>query len=348
MQSGALRMKGFVPPTKRPMSAAKVCSIGSVGMNSSPRQKFRKGDQTRRMWTPREEEIMAVTLLELVARGWKSDNGFRAGYLTKIEDSIRAEFPDSDIRGNPHVNSKISAWNKSYGSLRNILSRTGIGFNSDGKHKIEYDDEQWEQIVQADKEAKFMRPKSWPLWDTWKIVFGNDRAGGGGAEQLDGAAAGARSQQSGGSQSNDNYYYPSFDDFSPGASIPVNDIPDVNDHVSGQSEQGTSANKASSLKGKNVSGDTAMTEFLANLHSETNARLEVISSRIGYEFDLAKAREDVFEKLCTVDGLTLAQRYQLCNILGDKPQRLHIFTCMPEAARLGYVLMLIDENRRGI
>lgn len=56
----------------------------------------------------------------------------------------------------------------------------------------------------------------------------------------------------------------------------------------------------------------------------------------------------MFEKLCTVDGLTLAQRYQLCNILGDKPQRLHIFTGMPEAARLGYVLMLIDENRRGM
>lgn len=61
--------------------------IGSVGMNSSPRQKFRKGDRTRRMWTPREEEILAETLLELVARGWKADNGFRAGYLTKIEDS---------------------------------------------------------------------------------------------------------------------------------------------------------------------------------------------------------------------------------------------------------------------
>ncbi|KAG6436949.1 hypothetical protein SASPL_101855 [Salvia splendens] len=257
MQSGALRMKGFVPPTKRPRYAATDGGIlmeGSVGMNSSPRQKFRKGDRTRRMWTPREEEILAATLLELVARGWKSDNGFRAGYFTKIEDSIHPKF-------------------------------------------------------QADKEAKFMRPKSWPLWDTWKSIFGNDRAGGGGAEQLDGAAAGARSQQFGGSQSNDNYYYPSFDDFSPGASVPVNDIPDVNDHVSGQSEQGTSANKASSLKGKNDSGDTAMMEFLANLHSETNARLEVISSRIGYEFDLDKAREDVFKKLCTVDGLTLAQRY---------------------------------------
>ena len=123
--------------------------IASVGMNFSPRQKFRKGDRSRRMWTPREEEILAASLLELVARGWKSDNGFRSGYQSKIEDSFRAEFPDSDIKGTPHINSKISAWKKSYGLLRSILSRTGIGFNSDGKYKIECDDEQWEQIVQV-------------------------------------------------------------------------------------------------------------------------------------------------------------------------------------------------------
>lgn len=117
--------------------------------NDTPRKKFRKGDRTRRMWTPREEEILAATLLELVARGWKSDNGFRAGYLTKIEDSLRAEFPNTDLKGTPHITSKISAWKKSYGLLRNILSRSGVGFNTDNEYKIDCSDDQWEQIVQV-------------------------------------------------------------------------------------------------------------------------------------------------------------------------------------------------------
>ncbi|KAG6405491.1 hypothetical protein SASPL_133081 [Salvia splendens] len=48
--------------------------------------------------------------------------------------------------------------------------------------------------------------------------------------------------------------------------------------------------------------------------------------------------------LCDVDGLTLNQRYELYNILGDKPQLLEVFMGMPAHARLGYVLKLIEDN----
>ena len=112
----------------------------------SPRQKFRKGDRSRRMWTVREEEILGACLIDLVARGWKSDNGFRTGYLGKIEDAIRKEFP-KDIKGQPHVTSKLTAWKKSYTSLGKLLARSGVGFNSDNEYKIECDDDQWEAIV---------------------------------------------------------------------------------------------------------------------------------------------------------------------------------------------------------
>ncbi|KAL1540578.1 hypothetical protein AAHA92_24913 [Salvia divinorum] len=87
-----------------------------------------------------------------------------------------------------------------------------------------------------------------------------------------------------------------------------------------------------------------MMEFLANLHVETNSCLDFISARIGYEFDFGKARQEVFDKLGDVDGLTLDQRYELCDILGDKSQRLEVFMGMPVHARLGYVLRLIDHN----
>lgn len=118
-----------------------------AGFSDSPRRKFRKGDRSRRMWIPREEEIMAATLLDLVARGWKADNGFRAGYQQRIEDSIRTEFPNSDIKGNPQVTSRILAWKKHYTSLRGILNRSGVGFTVD--YRIDCDDDQWEQICQV-------------------------------------------------------------------------------------------------------------------------------------------------------------------------------------------------------
>ncbi|KAG6394214.1 hypothetical protein SASPL_144795 [Salvia splendens] len=261
----------------------------TVVLAGSSRQKFRKGDRSRRMWTQREEEILAATLLELVARGWKSDNGFRAGYQTKCEDAIRAEFPNSDL--------------KAYAS------------------------------------------KSWPLWETWKLIFGKDRASGRGSEDLEAAATRMRSQLAGGSQCNENDYYPSFENFIDPNS-PMAGNTDVNDTSSGNGGKEASINKTSSGSRKKESSDAVLMEFLGNLHAETNARLEMISARIGYDFDMGKARQDVFEKLGMVEGLTLPQRYLLCNILGDKPQRLEVFMGMQANARLGYVLCLIDEYRK--
>lgn len=81
----------------------KWCVFFAV-LAESPCQKFRKGERLRRMWTLREEEILATSLLELVARGWKSDNGFHAGYISKNEDSLRAELPNSDLKGTPTYN----------------------------------------------------------------------------------------------------------------------------------------------------------------------------------------------------------------------------------------------------
>ncbi|KAG6406416.1 hypothetical protein SASPL_134016 [Salvia splendens] len=339
--------EGGMSNGKRPMMQSCTGTFSQDGVAVSGRQKFRKGDRSRRIWIFREEEILAATLLDLVAHGWKSDNGFRTGYLTKIEESLRAEFPNCDLRGTPHITSKIGAWKKSYGILRSILSRTGIGFNLHNDFKIDIDDEQWEQIVQANKDAKFMRNKPWPFWEQWKCIFGKDRAGGGGAEQVDAAAEHMRSHLGGGSQCNENDYHPSFDDlpFADG-SVPATASPELNESSSRYTEKEMSTTKGNTLKRKSSSPDTQLFAFLANLHAETNSCLDVIASRIGYGFDMGKARQEVFDKLGTVDGLSLDQRYDLCNILGDKPQRLEVFIGMPASARLGYVMKLIEESRR--
>ena len=86
---------------------------------------------------------------ELVVNGWKSDNGFRGGYLGKLEKVLHAQYPTCGIRTTPHIVSKISAWKKSYNSLQNILQRSGVGFNLNGDHKIDCDNDQWSQIVKV-------------------------------------------------------------------------------------------------------------------------------------------------------------------------------------------------------
>ncbi|KAL1536295.1 hypothetical protein AAHA92_28970 [Salvia divinorum] len=157
-----------------------------------------EGDRTRRSWSAREKEILLWSMKDLVAHGWKSDNGFRSRYLTWAAVVLKWEFPNSRIKDTLHITSKITQWKKSYYTLGLILGRSGVGFNMNGDYKIDCDDDQWSQIVKCVPNARFMRHKSWPLWEDWKYLFGKDRASGAIAEDTyyacDGVAEQTQSQ----------------------------------------------------------------------------------------------------------------------------------------------------------
>ncbi|XP_057803007.1 uncharacterized protein LOC131018298 [Salvia miltiorrhiza] len=145
-----------------------------TGRSDASLSRSNKTGNTRRSWSTREEHVLLSSLKELVANGWKSDNGFRAGFLGKLEDALKKEFPVTDLKATPHINSKIETWKKSYYSLTSMLGNSGIGFNSD--YMIDCDNDLWEQIVKKDPAARSMRHKSWPLFEDWKEIFGKDRA----------------------------------------------------------------------------------------------------------------------------------------------------------------------------
>ncbi|XP_041993493.1 uncharacterized protein LOC121771657 [Salvia splendens] len=196
-----------------------------------------------------------------------------------------------------------------------------------------------------------MRYKSWPYWEAWQCIFGKDRAKGSSSENIDVAATSQRAQMASASQTNENDYHPTFEDFL-GDEIPPNSSGTADKQNSSEAQSGeqqaVSTTKSGGQKRKQPSSDDALMEFLGNLHAQNNSRLETISSRIGYEFDMGKARQEVFDKLGSVDGLTLKQRYYLCNILSDKPQRMEVFMGMPMNAKLGYLLLLLDEERPSV
>lgn len=126
------------------MHTPDLAESGALGRGSVGR-----ADRTRRSWSLREEQILMCTLKDLVVRGWKSDNGFRNGYTTLVEEAIKREFPESDLKASPHVNSKLTQWKRDYYSLSKILDRSGVGFNERGDYKIDVDNDQWEQIVKV-------------------------------------------------------------------------------------------------------------------------------------------------------------------------------------------------------
>lgn len=106
-----------------------------------------KADRSRRCWSAREEAALLSALKELNTNRWKADNGYRAGYLTRLAETIRRDIPITDILPHPHVYSKLTTWKRNYSSLVAMMNRSGVGFNEHGDFKIDCSDEQWAQIV---------------------------------------------------------------------------------------------------------------------------------------------------------------------------------------------------------
>lgn len=113
-------------------------------IGSSSNARFRKASKGRRNWNAEEEDVLLACLKELVATGWKSDNGFRPGYINKLTDMMRVHFPRANIKANPHMVSKLTGWKRNYGSLVGILNRSGVGFNVHGDFTVDADDQTWE------------------------------------------------------------------------------------------------------------------------------------------------------------------------------------------------------------
>ncbi|KAG6433261.1 hypothetical protein SASPL_104869 [Salvia splendens] len=264
-----------------------IGSQGSSGLGRGPRPRV---DRTRRSWTAREEEILVSIMKDLVTHGWKSDNGFRGGYLQRIEEALNREFPRCGLRVASHINSKISQWRKSYSSLSAILGRSGVGFNMNGDFKLDCDDDQWEQIVKRDANARGMRHRSWPLWDDWKVLFGKDRDVGTVAKDTFDAHA----NYAGRTQS-------SQQDVRLGSPVEAGEYSAAN----------PSPQKASSPP-------VGLIEMLGRMQDDTNDRLDKLTNQIGFEFDLSEARKEVIDILSGIPDLTLVQQIDASEIIIDK------------------------------
>ncbi|KAL0438970.1 UNVERIFIED_CONTAM: hypothetical protein Slati_2380000 [Sesamum latifolium] len=69
-------------------------------------------------------------------------------------------FPSSDIKADPHIQSKIHVWKKTYGSLVGMLGRSGFGWNDATNMVVVDDDVVWDNYIKIDPFAKNMRLKS--------------------------------------------------------------------------------------------------------------------------------------------------------------------------------------------
>ncbi|KAI8551052.1 hypothetical protein RHMOL_Rhmol06G0154900 [Rhododendron molle] len=98
--------------------------------------------QSRRLWTNKEEDALLGVLLDVFTGGkFKAENGFKAGFYNDCEKHLLKILPGTDLRAKPNIESKVKYW-------------------------------------KANPKAKGMNGKDFPMFDSWQILFGLDRATG--------------------------------------------------------------------------------------------------------------------------------------------------------------------------
>lgn len=191
-----------------------------------------------------------------------------------------------------------------------------------------------------------MRTKAWPYLEDWKVIFGKDRASGEPAEDMEEARRShGVSETDDANRGYNSDYNVTFDENSPEMPIGYNEATDHGENSTTQSTSiPTSNTKRASRKRKNSDDSDGLLQLLEKLHTETNSRLDNLSARIGYEIDIGKARQAVFEQLGGISGLSDRDRYDLCDIIGKENTRLEIFMGIPPEKKAGYVYRVLEKE----
>ncbi|KAL8482588.1 hypothetical protein ACS0TY_028670 [Phlomoides rotata] len=151
------------------MIPTKIAANSSVHVTG--RGKKKSVPSSRRVWIYEKEMELVCASKELVVRGLKCDNGFKSDYLNLLENILASKFPSTDLKGDPHINSKIHVWKKQYACLKSMLGVSGIGLNSTTYHI--------DALPDADPTTRGLKHKTSPFYNDWLEVTGNDRATGG-------------------------------------------------------------------------------------------------------------------------------------------------------------------------
>ncbi|XP_012842474.1 PREDICTED: uncharacterized protein LOC105962703 isoform X2 [Erythranthe guttata] len=295
----------------------------------------KKMDKRRRSWSMKEEEVLISALRDIVAKGWKCENGFRTGYLRLLERAMLRYFPKTDIRAEPHINSKIHVWKKYHGSLASMFGVSGIVWN-DSTKMIDAQDDAWDTYVQRDTNARTMRYKPWPLYPYWCEIFGKDRVTVATREIAEHFADAVQEMET--NKGKEKEAPPEFGAVFEG-------LDDENELSVCQPQSHDETEKKQSRKKRKTSSECDSDPFVAAINifcDKLDARFEDIARRIGYEYDVSNARKEVYAALGRVPGLSIPQKLTVAKFLVNKNGDLDLFFSLPDKDRVEMVYMILS------
>ncbi|KAL8462785.1 hypothetical protein ACS0TY_033704 [Phlomoides rotata] len=305
--------------------------LGSPIGNDGDKGKITHG---RRCWTKVEEDALNQCLTDIVSDGWKAENGFKAGFQRELEKGVRKLLPGTDIVANPHINSKIHVWKKEYSALSDVLSKSGIGWNSTTSMLDVEDEGVWDAIKRADPSVKGIRFKTWSYYGKWLEVFGKDRATGENAvdpTDLVNEMLRTSAQEQEGDTAEKFMAVPS-------------DKPNVMEDYSVCKPSVSGIKPISKGKKRKVVDQdmSFLVESLGMFMTQSDAKIGDIAREIGSGKEKPIDNNRLNEIMGRIVGLKMADKLKVCDELVQNTNRLDFFMSLTAEEQDEYVWMLLD------
>ncbi|KAL0404389.1 UNVERIFIED_CONTAM: hypothetical protein Sradi_2079700 [Sesamum radiatum] len=301
-------------------------------------------ENSRRTWTHGEEEVLVNALRTIITKGWKSQDGFRSGYLSQLESIMCKHFPNTDIRAGPHINSKIHVWKKYYRTLSGMMSKSGIGWD-DSRCMVTVDSEDvWDEYCKIDPIARTMRYKTWPFYPAWREIFSKDRVTGWVTVDANKKVSAPNTITE-----NDNHdcYAPSAEWY-PDVGYVGNDKGVIRDHqvnfdpnITPATSNKKSPSSAKKRKAPADVQDDDLVNAVRTFCDSANARLGELIKKLTGDFEEVEKRSAVYEAVGKVPGIDLNDQIIISNRLVDNSKKMDLFFSLLNDARARMVELML-------
>ncbi|KAL8503836.1 hypothetical protein ACS0TY_022528 [Phlomoides rotata] len=248
---------------------------------------------------------------------------FKAGFQRELEKGMQKMLPGCDILATPHINSKTHVWKKEYGALSDLLSKSGIRWNSTSNTLDITDESIWDA-----------QKRSWPYYDHWLDIFGKDCATGEHAadanDLVNEMLRSAIEHEDETTRKTDGKH-----------TATDGDEIDENTYVYNPSKAGAQKNQAKKRKGIN-SEMTSFVDTLGKYMKSSDDTFNNLTQRMGTEYDAKIARTTLNDVMKLIPDLSLPNKLKVSDDLVQNTQRLEYFLSLSIEEQTEYVWMLLD------
>ncbi|KAD7117563.1 hypothetical protein E3N88_04831 [Mikania micrantha] len=262
---------------------------------------------------------------------YKSDNGFKHGFFTAVEQQLAISLPEAVIKAKPHIESRIKTMKSEWSAVHDMLAwnnTSGFGwdYNND---MLDAPQPVWQAYIQVHKNAEKWIGKKFPhYWDLC-IVFGKDRANGRDAQTGADILSDINRQEQ------------------ESATNGLDDI-DVDHSLNNPSYVAFKEESSTQRKRKRRNSWDPLINSLKESAEIIGAEIRGATNTFNRVFGTESNREELctnlFEEMNKVEGLTIRECDKAVCKLAQNEELMVIFFKVNEERKLGWVKNMLADN----